>query len=85
MLTRTWAPSDSTSWAGVLLGEDLAWRTELDAEALGIAAVSTRPNAGLGYRAAVVGVDPGIVALGGVADDRGASGGGSVAILAMPE
>lgn len=85
LLSRTWSPGDSTSWAGVLLGTSLAWHAEIDAETLDISVLSTRSSAGHGYRAALVGGEPGVLAFGGYADDRGAVGGGSVGVVAMPE
>ncbi len=85
LITRTWSPEDATSWIGVLMGEDLAWRAEIDADQLDISALSTRPSAASGYRAAVAGSAPGVIALGGITDDRGAPGGGSVAIVAAPD
>ncbi len=83
--TRTWSPDDSTSWAGVLFGSALAWHAEIDAETLDISALSTRSSAALGYRVSAIDGDVGMLAFGGYADDRGAVGGGSVGVVAMPE
>lgn len=81
LLTRAWSAADGTAWAGILLAEDVGWRKEVAAEDLAISALSTRPGAGHGSRVALV---EGAIAFGGPTDDRGASGGGSVALLAAP-
>ena len=85
LLTRTWPPDDETAWIGVLLGSDLAWRSDFDVEGVAVTALSTRPTSGFGYRAAMVSAGSQIWAIGGIADDRGAVGGGAVAIIATPE
>lgn len=85
LLTRTWSPADGTAWAGVVLGGDLAWRADLDVEDLQIAGLSSRPAASHGSRAAVLDGAPGVLVFGGPTDDRGATGGGSVAVLTTPE
>lgn len=85
LLTRTWSPSDATAWAGVLASEDLEWRGEVNTDTLPLSALSSRPGAGHGARAALLDGPTDVIVFGGATDDRGAAGGGSVAILTAPD
>jgi hypothetical protein len=84
LLTRTWSPADGTTWAGVLISDGLEWRVETDADAFELRALSNRPDAGLGLRTALLEGAARMLVFAGPTDDRGATGGGSVAMLAAP-
>ncbi len=85
VLTMAYSNTHLTAWVGLLQSESLGWRAEVEAESMPLSALSVRDSGGFGYRAAIVKGPPGYMVLAGPFDDRGAEGGGAVALLRTPQ